>query len=276
MSFAIPTATKVNSLDARDSLLSESGLNVTAAFLTDTFNVGNLTVNAGVRWDRYSAYLPEQEQLAGSNGPVNVQALKFAEEDLLTWNAFAPRLGMTYDFSGTGKSVLKANYGLFWHNPGVTLAADANPNQASKTETYQWNDLNGNRRYDGPAELGARTASALQGAVALDRDLKQPFTHEAGVFFEQQITEGFGTRIGYVYKTEDDLYGQWQPGRGASAFTVPFNFVDIGVDGVRGSADDRNLTLFGLPTAQAANFPTGQVVSNIPDRRSRFQTAEWS
>lgn len=276
VAFAIPTATKVNSLDARDQLLSESGLNVSAAFLTDTFNVGRLTVNAGVRWDRYSSFLPEQEQLAGTNGPVNVQALTFKEENLLTWNAFAPRVGLVYDFSGTGKSVLKANYGLFWHNPGVTLAADANPNQASKTETYQWNDLNGNRRYDGVAELGTRTASALQGAVTLDRNLKQPYTHEIGTFFEQQITDGFGTRLGYVYKTEDDLYGQWQPGRGASAFTVPFNFVDIGVDGVRGSADDRNITLLGLPTSQAANFPTGQVVSNIPGRIGRFNTVEWS
>lgn len=275
VAFGFPTATKVNSLDSRESLLARSGLNVTAAFLTDTFNVGRLTVNAGVRWDRYSAYLPEQEQLAGVNGPVSIAAQKFNKTDLTTWNAFAPRLGMTYDFSGTGKSVLKANYGLFWHNPGVGLAADANPNQASKTETYQWNDLNGDRRFQ-LGEQGARVASALAGAVSLDPNLKQPYTHELGLFFEQQITEGWGTRVGYVRKTEDDLYGQWQPGRSRDAFTVPFNFVDIGVDGVRGTADDRNLTLLGLPTAQAANFPVSQVVSNIPGRQSRYNTVEWS
>jgi len=275
VAFGFPTATKVNSLDARDSLLARAGLNVTAAFLTDTFSVGRLTVNAGVRWDRYSPYLPEQEQLGGTNGPVTIAAQKFAKDDLLTWNSFAPRVGLVYDFSGTGKSVLKANYGLFWHNPGVTLAADANPNQASKTETYAWNDLNGNRRFE-LGEQGARVASALAGAVSLDRDLKQPYTHEVGVFFEQQITEGWGTRVGYVYKTEDDLYGAWQPGRPASAFTVPFNFVDIGVDGVRGTGDDRNLTILGLPTSQAANFPVNTVVSNIPDRKSRYNTVEWS
>ena len=275
VAFGFPTATKVNSLDARDSLMARAGLNVSAAFLTDSFNVGRLTVNAGVRWDRYSPYLPEQEQMAGTNGPVSITAQKFAKDNLLTWNAFAPRLGLVYDFSGTGKSVLKANYGLFWHNPGVTLAADSNPNQASKTETYAWNDLNGNRRFE-LGEQGARVASALAGAVSLDRDLKQPYTHEVGLFFEQQITEGWGTRVGYVYKTEDDLYGAWQPGRPASAFTVPFNFVDIGRDGVRGSGDDRNLTILGLPTAQAANFPVNTVVSNIPDRRSRYSTVEWS
>lgn len=275
VAFGFPTATKVNSLDARDELLSRAGLNVTGAFLTDSFSVGNLTVNAGVRWDRYNSYLPEQEQLAGVNGPSVVQAQTFAKENLITWNSFAPRLGLVYDFSGSGRSVLKANYGLFWHNPGVTLAADANPNQASKTETYAWNDLNGDRRFQ-MGEQGNRVASALSGSVQLDRNLKQPYTHEVGVFFEQQITEGWGTRIGYVYKTEDDLYGAWQPLRAANAFTVPFNFVDIGVDGVRGSGDDRNLTLFGLPTAQAGNFPVDTVVSNIPDRNSRYSTVEWS
>jgi len=275
VAFGFPTATKVNSLDSRDSLLARSGLNVTAAFLTDTFNVGRLTVNAGVRWDRYSAHLPEQEQLAGTNGPVSIAAQTFDQADLLTWNAFAPRLGLVYDFSGTGKSVLKVNYGLFWHNPGVGLAADANPNQASKTETYQWNDLNGDRRFQ-LGEQGARVASALAGAVSLDPNLRQPYTHETGVFFEQQITEGFGTRLGYVYKTEDDLYGQWQPGRSRSAFTVPFTFVDIGLDGLRGTGDDRDLTLLGLPTANAAAFPVSQVVSNIPDRRSRYDTVEWA
>ena len=35
------------------------------------------------------------------------------------WNEFAPRIGMTFDLSGTGKTILKANYGYFIHNPGA-------------------------------------------------------------------------------------------------------------------------------------------------------------
>ena len=206
VSFAFPTATEVNSLGARDGLLARAGLNVTVPFKPDTFNIGRLTVNAGVRWDRYSPYLPEQEQLAGTNGPVSIPAQSFAKDDLLTWNSFAPRVGLTYDFSGTGRSVLKANYGLFWHNPGAGLANDSNPNQASKTRTYQWNDLNGNRRWE-PGEEGAITADALAGAVSLDRNLKQPYTHEVGLFFEQQITDGFGKRIssGWIIRHQREL-----------------------------------------------------------------------
>jgi len=275
VTFAFPTATKVNSLDAREELFSISKLNVTGLFFTDTWNVGRLTMNLGARWDRYSGFLPEQQQLGGTNGPVTIPAQTFAQTNLYTWNGFAPRIGATYDFSGTGRSVLKANYGLFWHNPGVGLGGSANPNQASKTITYQWNDTNGNRRFD-TGEQGALLSNALAGAVRFDNGIKQPFTHEASLFFEQQLTDVLGVRAGYVFKTEDQLWGQWNRDRPASAYTVPFTWRGPGLDGVLNSADDDVLNLLGLPSAQAANFPVTSWVSNIPDRQSRYDTAEFS
>ena len=73
-------------------------------------------------------------------------------------------------------------------------------------------------------------------------------------WIERQLTDTMGARAGFVYKTEDDLFEQYQPGRGvapfADAFTVPFTFVDIGVDGLRGTRDDRNLTYLGMPASQ--------------------------
>ena len=54
---------------------------------------------------------------------------------------------MTYDLAGDGKTVVKASYGLFWHNPGPDVSADANPNQNNKSVTYTWNDINGDKHY---------------------------------------------------------------------------------------------------------------------------------
>ncbi|MGE3274824.1 MAG: carboxypeptidase regulatory-like domain-containing protein [Vicinamibacterales bacterium] len=278
VTFAIPTSTcETGSLSAHDCLLSKAALDVAAGFVNDTWAFGRATINAGVRWDRYHGWNPAQEQLAGTNGPVSVAAETFAERDVFTWNSFAPRVGFVYDFSGVGRSVLKVNYGLFWHNPGAAVAADSNPNQASKTETYVWNDLNGDKRFQ-MGEQGNRTASALAGAVSVDPNLKQPYTHEAGAFFEQQITDVLGARVGFVYKTEDDLFGTFTPNRSAlnGAYSVPFDFVDVGVDGVRGTADDKTITLYGMPSGLAANFPVNQVVMTVPDRLSRYKTIEAS
>ena len=58
-----------------------------------------------------------------------------------------------------------------------------------------------------------------------------------------------GVRAGFVYKTEDDLIATFQPGAGPERFTTPYTFLDIGVDGRTGTADDRNLTFYGIPTA---------------------------
>lgn len=274
--FAFPSASgPVGSLDAHDSLQSMAALNVFGAFVNDTWNWGKLTMNLGVRFDNYKGWLPEQSQLGGTNGPVTLPAQTFAEVDQYTWKSFAPRIGMIYDFSGEGRSVLKANYGMFWHNPGVTLGSDANPNIAEKIVTFQWNDLNGDRRFQ-LGEQGQETARQVSGAISLNPDIKQPITHEFGLFFEQQLTDTLGARVGYVYKTEDDLTGVTFPNRPLSAYSVPFTFVDVGPDNVRGTGDDQNLTLYGIPTASAGSFPTTQVIDNVDGRESRYQTYEAS
>ena len=102
-------------------------------------------------------------------------------------------------------------------------------------------------------ESGAPTAQTLQGAIRLNPDIKAPISHEASAWVERQFTETMGVRAGFVYKTEDDLFtNQYQPERPPCAYTAPFTFVDRGVDGLLGTADDRTLTLLGFPTSQNA------------------------
>jgi hypothetical protein len=107
-------------------------------------------------------------------------------------------------------------------------------------------------------------------------DLEAPYSHEASLWLERQFTDVLGIRTGFVYKTENNLIDtNYQPGRGLDAFTVPFNYVDIGLDGRRNTADDRNITMLGLPSSQASQFPTDAVVMNVP-QYSRYKTYELS
>jgi hypothetical protein len=276
--FRIPTATETGrlGLGKTGALTSASAIDVQSLFLNDTFNRGRLTLNAGFRYDRYNAFLPEQQQLAGTVGPVSVVAKTFAERHMFTWNGVAPRLGVVFDLTGDGRTVLKGNYGYFWHNPGVAIGSSANPNTPGKQATYQWNDANGDRRWQPGEELN-RTSQALEGGVLLQDDIRQPYSHEGSVWLERQLSDSVGLRGGFVYKTEDDLIDTgWQPFRPPSAYTVPFNFTDIGLDGRRGTADDRVIQMLGLPSAGAATlFPTTTVVSNT-EQYSRAKTVEVS
>jgi len=293
---AAPTATSVGSLGdgPNGNLLSVNKVNTYDAFVTDQFTVGRVTMNLGVRWDYYDVYTPDQNQLAHTfPSGLSIPSKTFPEAHYVKWNGVVPRLGVSYDLLGTGKTVLKANWGLYKFNPGVTLASDANPNQAEKTVTYQWLDnkvcagcIPGDKTYQA-GEEGSLTASALEGTVGVDPNLEQPSSTQATVYIEQQITEGVGARVGFVYLGVSNQTGIFQPNRPISAYTVPFSVTDVGVDGISGTPDDAQRTFFGIPNALIANcagltapgpncqFPANQMVMNRPND-GRYKTIEFS
>ena len=282
--FGIPTAFSVNSLSAHNDLTSRAALDAVGLFINDTWATGRSTINLGLRYDRYHGWLPEQQVIGATVGPVTVVGSTQAERSLYTMsNLFAPRLGYVYDLSGNGKTVIKANYGFYWHNPGVGISQNSNPNIASKSATYTWNDqascagcINGDKRWQ-PGEQSANpTAQALSGAIKLDPDIRAPYSHEASVWVERQISQTMGARVGFVYKTQDDLItNNYQKDRPISVYTQAFNFLDLGLDGVRGTADDRNLTMYGIPASVAAGLSTDQYVMNLPEF-GRYKTIEVS
>jgi hypothetical protein len=281
VSFTFPTATDAGKLSAHEALTSKANLDHMGVFVNDTWSIGRATINGGVRYDRYKGWLPEQEQLAGSLAQWaprfpslanQVVARTFPEQTFFTWNQVAPRIGVTFDLSGDGKTVLKGNYGLYWHNPGAGVGGSGNPNTAGKQATYTWNDINGDRRWQ-PGEEGAQTSASLVGAIGVDPNIKAPYTHEASGWLERQLSDTMGVRAGFVYKTEDDLIATLQPDRPLSIFNVPYSFTDIGVDGRAGTADDRALTFYGAPNA---GIPSNRQVVMNADQYARYKTAEVS
>jgi hypothetical protein len=275
--FGIPTALSISGLDASDNgdLLVVNKLDQQDLFVNDTWALGRLTLNLGARWDRYRGWMPENRQLAFAIGPVSVPEQVFPERTFYTWNSIGPRIGVTYDLMGDGRTVFKASYGKFWHNPGPGVSASANPNQNNKSVTYTWRDLNGDRRYQLGEEVGAPTASSLAGTVQLDSDLRQPYSHDATVYLERQVTATLGARVGFVFKSEDDLIDSFNIGRPPSAYTLPYAFNDNGPDGRANTSDDGQLTLYAIPSSLASQFPINNLTTNL-DEGGRYKTIEAS
>ena len=176
---------------------------------------------------------------------------------------------------GTGTTVAKINYGLYRFNPGVGLADSANPNQSAKSVTYAWTDtkvcaacIPGDGLYQ-PGEEGNQTASALSGTLSVDPNLKQPYSNQATGYLEQQIGEGMGARVGFVLYKVYNQYATVQSNRPASIYSVPFAFLDRGADNVSGSADDQNLTFYGIPNALISSVTPSTALTS-PTCRSRM------
>ncbi len=242
---------------------SENSLWHHGAYVQDQINVGRkLTLNAGVRWDSYEVYYPEQTVdehpfrnffYAGTalpNGysiPSSFPTFTVpARRDIVRYGAaFGPRFGVAYDLQGNGKTVLKASWGRYWHNPGPR--DDINPIQET-SYTFNWSDLNSDRFFT-LNELGTLVSSSGGVSNSVDPKLAQPHTDDMSVFVEREIVPAVSGRVGYVYKRQQNLYQNIELNRVASLYTGTATGYDSGPDGVRGNADDvGTVTVFDIPS----------------------------
>ena len=119
--------------------MSESTLY--GAFVQDRWTVRRLTVDAGVRFDTFSAMANAQTLGAGYFVPER----SFPENrDVPNWKNLNPRLGGSYDLFGTGRTAVKASFGRYSTgtsskgNNGMAISIPI-LNQ-SLTATRSWND----------------------------------------------------------------------------------------------------------------------------------------
>ena len=256
--------------------ISENGLTTNGWFAQDTYQIGNrFTLNLGIRYDKYTTFKPEQ--VGPPTGAFNPgPQLQFAAvDDLITFNAFAPRIGAVFDLTGAGKTVLKFNYGNFWWNPGTAISEQTNDNPPDWYRQYTWADTNGNGLWNAGEETTLLAQRGGLGSAVLDPNLEQQYTREVATFFEHELIPNVALHFGYVYRRIGNLNVLINTNRPMSAYDVPTTIRDPGVDGVFGNADDGpNIPGFNLNAAALA-APVVNTRTNLPGL-SEFHTVEYS
>jgi hypothetical protein len=257
------------------------------AYINDSIQVKNrLTISMGVRWDYYNSFYPEQNipesrfrdffyggvPVQTSVGPYSLPRTTFADNGYIADarsgikrypSLIAPRLGMSWDIHGNGKMVFKANWGRFHQNTG-NASADVNP-LASATATFDWLDLNNDKLFQ-INELGQnRAVSGVGGiSVRIDPNLKNPYTDAASLWFERDLGNNMGFRVGYTFRTDGNISDDVELARLYSLYTLPRNFVDPGIDGIAGNADDGpTITMFDIPGQAPASVTEERTVDSI-------------
>jgi hypothetical protein len=201
---------------------SLNGLRTTGLYASDVWRVGaRLTFTLGVVFDRYQSYLPEQ--IGPPVGPFNPTQVNFpAVSNLITWNLTAPRLGLTYDLTGNGKTVLKANYASYWWNPGTTsIDSLVNPNSPDWFRRYKWVDSNGDKVWQNGEQTTLNSSSGGVGSTQLDPNLQDTRTREFATFIERELAANFGVHAGFVWRRIDQLSQSDNLNRPISAFNAP-------------------------------------------------------
>jgi len=226
-----------------------------SAYFNDKITVSpKLTLNVGVRFDRYSSFLPEQGN--PGTGPFATKNLfgYQGEENYPIYATLVPRVSAVYDLTGEGRVALRGSYGRYVGgssgasaNPGPG-ASDVNPN-AIITRTYT--------RWDGSipyVPIAANLTSTSGGGTqrSIDPNLKGPFVDEFTAGLDLGLSRVLTVQFNYVRKIDGNANKTLNLALPYEAYTVTRTGIDPGRDNVTGTADDRTLTVYSVPTT----YPT--------------------
>ena len=229
---------------------TKSGEWYSSGYVNDRITISEkLTLNVGVRYDRYSSFLPEQGNPGtGPFATKNIFEYK-GENNYPIYSTIVPRVSAVYDLTGQGRFAVRGSYGRYVGgssgasaNPGPG-ASDINPN-AIITRTYS--NWDGSIPY---VPIAANLTSTTGGGTQqfIDADLKGPFVDEYTAGVDVGLNRTMTIQFNYVHKRDGNGNMTLNEALPFSAYTVATNYVDPGPDNRTGTADDSTITLFSVP-----------------------------
>ncbi len=171
-------------------------------FAQDQWKIAKFSLNLGIRYDYYNAYVPAQTLTPGPQVPNrNVSFDKV--ENVPNWNDVSPRLGVSYDLFGNGRTAIKASIGRYMEAPNLTsFTRLANPADAIVNSAFRnWTDANGDF-IPQPNELGALSDSNFGQTVVRTRYSDQArsdrgYNWEFSTSLQHEIVPRVSTNVGY-------------------------------------------------------------------------------
>ena len=235
-----------------------------AFFVQDSWTLRQrLTLNLGVRLDHFRTFNPAQSSPATGTYVDLFPTRSFPQsKDITSWNDWAPRLGLAYDLTGKGKSVLRAAYSRFYRIEGTELAEAVNANGLGG-QGYNWTDTNEDgipqqSEFLNPANL----IFSFGGIVTrVDPKIKRPYSTQVSVGWDQQVYKDLHIGVSYYYRTNKRLVAA----RNMAILPTDYSpITTLNGEPIVNPVTGQPLTLFTVTDPEkvgSADF----LVSNVPD-----------
>ncbi len=223
-----------------------------------------------------SNYIPPQADptdpafIANPNALIEAINQQFNDEDLVSpyealstpykrpveFFTLSPRIGVVYDLRGDGRTALKASFGRYYE-PVWSSKYNAAQIFGANSVSFRWTDENENGFMDlPPVDTYEPTSYPNQDpnySFYVD-NLKAPYMHEFMLGIEHELVKDFKIGLQGIYKVnkniveDSDINNGYDPTAtdGVGLIWLPYTVTDYGMDGVLGTSDDKQLTVYGL------------------------------
>jgi hypothetical protein len=258
-------------------------------FVQDSWTIGRLTVNGGLRWDYLKNSVPPQTSRAGTFVPQRT----FGAVSLPVWKNWSPRVGLAYDVFGNARTALKFSYGNYLAQEVAAYASRYNP-LGSQTDPRTWTDPNG----DDIAQLSEiglsrNTAFGLAGGrTAADPDLERSYNTLYNVGVQHQLLPRMSVSAAYYHRrfsglrwtnniltTHDDYTVVNIPDPRGNGATIPvYNLspAKLGlVSNVESNSDENRMVYNGFDLSVNTRFGRGgTLIAGISSGLTRSRTCQ--
>jgi hypothetical protein len=274
---------------ANTPLHQERAVRNTALYVQDSYSRGGLTLVGGLRWERVEGWLPAQSsppstffpegmqipvRILGQDTTYTIQRSFGEVREAPLWHHLGPRFSAVYDLRGDGKTALKFSAARYYDQIGTGTPGSINPNGLI-TQTYTWNDVNGDLIFQPGEQAGTPTTSlpgfaTLQFAGRTTLDVERPYRNEFTAGVDHELMPDLRLSATWIQRKEHDPFADIEIG-------IPFDYydpvvrVDPGRDGLVGTSDDGTITVYNekLPT-----IPSVQILGNDDRLAQRYKGLE--
>ena len=256
-------------------------------YLQDKFTIKNrLTLNLGIRYDEsHGDMLGGRYSPAGKNDPVLTMLAPDVFKDttvedatnVIVWRDISPRLGAVLDVFGDGKTALKAAWSRYHEYLRGHYYAPMSP-LFPNAWWGDWYDSNKDGIIDTGDEFDEYHSPNAPDEFTFDEyidpNLKSPRVDEFMIGIEREIFRNFTISLSYINKKKSRIINTIEKYRGNtpdSGWWLPYTAAEPGWDGVFGTEDDGEITVYGVKQGAP---PSQEYLTNPEQAERKYQALE--